>query len=76
MGNCPEYDRLASEVENALGNLAQVNVLLLELFRQRDARAFKRFDKDLEVMMGEKERAIGALRQHVKDHQCQPEEPI
>lgn len=29
------------------------------------------YDKELELLMGEKERVIGALRQHDKEHGCQ-----
>jgi len=36
MVKCPEYARLSAEVENILGNLAQVTTLLLELFRARN----------------------------------------
>ena len=29
-----------------------------------------RLDKELETSVGRKERIVGALRQHVKDHKC------
>jgi len=67
---CPEYDRLHAEVESVLGNLAQVTTLLLELFRSKDVSGVYRLDKELELTVGEKERSIGALRQHVKEHKC------
>ena len=70
MENCPEYERLHAQVENVLGNLAQVATLLLELFRSRDLSGVQRLDKELELTVGEKERCIGALRQHVKEHNC------
>ena len=72
MPNCPEYDRLRSDVENILGNLAQVTTLLLELFRSGDSHKYTRLDKELELTVGEKERAVGALRQHVREHNCEP----
>lgn len=75
MTNCAEYDRLASRVENVLGNLAQSTTLLLDLFRAGDFSACQRIDRELELTMGEKERSIGALLQHLKEHQCQPNEP-
>ena len=74
MANCLEYIRLRSEVENVLGNLAQVTTLLLELFRKDESQKYKHLDKELELTVGEKERAVGALRQHIKEHKCQPEE--
>lgn len=70
VAKCPEYDRLSAEVENILGNLAQVTTLLLELFRSRDLDGVHRLDKELELTVGEKERCLGAFRQHMKDHKC------
>lgn len=70
MAKCPEYDRLSTEVEDVLGNLAQVSALLLELFRSRDLDGVNRLDKELELTVGEKERRLGALRQHIKEHKC------
>jgi hypothetical protein len=70
--NCPEYDRLVSKVENVLGNLAQLTTMLLDLFRTGDYSACSRLDSQLELTVGEKERAIGALRQHMTEHRCQP----
>jgi hypothetical protein len=32
---------------------------------------FLRHDKELELLMGEKERTVGALREHDKEHGCQ-----
>jgi hypothetical protein len=70
MDKCPEYNRLHAEVENVLGNLAQTTTLLLELFRSKDLNGVRRLDKELELTVGEKERCIGALRQHIKEHNC------
>jgi hypothetical protein len=70
MTECPEYERLRAHVENVLGKLSQVSSLLLELFRANDLRGVHRLDKELELAVGEKERSIGALRQHAKEHNC------
>jgi hypothetical protein len=70
MATCPEYDRLHAQVENVLGNLAQVTTTLLELFRFKDLEGVHRLDKELELTVGEKERSLGALRQHIKEHKC------
>jgi hypothetical protein len=70
MGHCPEYDRLHAEVESVLGNLAQVTTLLLDLFRSKDFVGVGRLDRELELTVGEKERSIGALRQHIHEHKC------
>lgn len=71
MENCPEYSRLKGELESVLGNLAQVTTLLLDLFRAGDINKYQELDKQLELTVGEKERAVGALRQHLKEHHCQ-----
>lgn len=76
MDTCPEYTRLRSELENVLGNLAQVTMLLLELFRSDNSEKYKHLDKELELTVGQKERAVGALRQHVREHRCRPTEPF
>jgi len=70
MAKCAEYDRLHAEVENALANLAQTSTLLLELFRSKDLEGVHRLDKQLELTVGQKERCLGALRQHVREHNC------
>ena len=73
MTTCPELARLESEVEQELANIAQVLTLQLELFRSRKDRDMMRVDKQLENMVGAKERAIGALREHIREHKCRPE---
>jgi hypothetical protein len=70
MAKCPEYDRLHADVESILGNLAQTTVLLLELFRSKDLDGVHNLDKQLELAIGAKERSLGALRQHIKEHNC------
>jgi hypothetical protein len=70
LSNCREHDRLAAEVEQILNELAEKTTLLLELFRSKSPTAFARLDKELELLVGKKERAVGALRQHAKDHDC------
>jgi len=70
-GQCEEYDRLQSDVEQVLADIGQVTTLQLQLFRAHDILQFTRVDKELELLVGKKERAFGALRQHAADHKCQ-----
>jgi hypothetical protein len=70
MSQCEEYNRLRAKVEDVLGNLAQTTALLLELFRGVDFEGVQRLDKELELTVGEKERCLGAFRQHIRDHNC------
>jgi len=69
--NCPEYERLSSSVDQILRDLSEKTTLHLELFRSKQHEKFMHLDKELELLVGEQERAIGSLRQHAKDHQCQ-----
>ena len=71
VNKCPQYERLFSHVEEMLKKLAETTSLQLEIFRSRKPGEFMRVDKELELMVGEKERRIGALQQHVDEHQCQ-----
>ena len=70
MSGCPEYERLHAQTENVLGNLAQTITLLLEMFRSHNLKAVHQLDKQLELTVGEKERCIGALSQHIREHNC------
>ena len=71
MNRCPQYERLSSQLEEMLKKLAETTTLQLEIFRSNKPDGFMRVDKELELLVGEKERRIGALRQHVEEHQCQ-----
>jgi hypothetical protein len=50
--------------------------LVLELFRSGDSEKYVHLDKELELTVGEKERAVGALRQHLREHKCQRSESL
>jgi hypothetical protein len=68
---CPEYVKLESEVESVLQKLTEITSAQLAAFQENDPVRVFRLDKELELTIGEKERALGALRQHVKEHGCQ-----
>jgi hypothetical protein len=40
-------------------------------FDQKSRATFARVDKELELLVGEKERSIGALRHDASEHKCQ-----
>ena len=67
---CPEYANLQQELQLTLQTLSDLTKAMLDAFRGNDRNAFARLDKELETTVGRKERVVGALRQHVKDHQC------
>jgi hypothetical protein len=68
---CVEYTRLEAEVEDCLKKLRDLTTLQLEVFRSRNYPSFARLDRELELAVGTKERAIGGLHQHAKEHKCQ-----
>ena len=72
VNRCPEYDTLSSEVNEVLERIAELTKAQRQAFRDVNNAEFHRLDKELEQLIGHKERSIGALRQHVKEHQCQP----
>jgi len=73
---CPEYDRLEADVSAILEWLREIAERQLDAFRRRDHDAFRQYDIMLESAVGEKERAVGALRQHCRDHKCQPMDAV
>jgi hypothetical protein len=64
---------LESEADSVLEKLETLVHAQLQAFREKKEDEFMRLDKELENTVGLKERTIGALRQHVKDHRCQSE---
>jgi hypothetical protein len=67
---CPEYANLQHELQLTLQTLSDLTKAMLDAFHGNDRSAFARLDKELETTVGRKERVVGALRQHVKDHKC------
>ena len=61
MTACAEQVRLRSDLESVLGNLAQVTMPLLELYCSGDSETYENLDKELDLTVGEKERAVGAV---------------
>ena len=71
MTRCAEYDRLSSQVAQILSKLSQLTTQQADLFQTGDFQGFKNLDREVELTLGEKERAIGALGQHMSEHKCQ-----
>jgi cell division septum initiation protein DivIVA len=65
---CNECERLRGEVQDALARLTHLTTAQLNAFRANDNATFMRLDKELENAMGSKERVIGAMRQHEREH--------
>ena len=67
---CPERERLAAAVREILRHIAVITQDQFVAFNCNKP-SFYLLDRDLELAVGEKERRVGALRQHEKDHGCQ-----
>lgn len=67
---CPVEERLAETVSGILTHLIELTTAQLHSFREHRDEDLSRLDKELENAMGEKERAIGALDEHRKEHWC------
>jgi hypothetical protein len=67
---CQEYANLQHELQLTLQTLSDLTKSMLDAFRANDRNAFSRLDKELETSVGRKERVVGALRQHLKEHKC------
>lgn len=63
---CAECDRLQKNVTEALERIEALTRKQLEAVADNQIRMD--VDKQLELAMGEKERAIGALLQHQRSH--------
>ena len=67
--DCPERDRLINAAKEQLARLSKLSDLQYGAVITT-ADFIESFDKELENVLGEKERLLGALKQHRKDHGC------
>jgi hypothetical protein len=67
---CETYNELAGKVEVVLQRLVDTIEAQRGAFSGNDMWKFSQLDKVLEPTVGEKERVIGALREHQKEHGC------
>lgn len=68
--HCAEHEQLQSRVVEILEKITAIAGAQLRAFKENDKTAFAALDKAIEEGIGEKERRIGALRQHDIDHRC------
>ncbi len=67
--DCPEQMRLIEKVRFHLKRIAELSDLTAGALGM-DMERVTEFDKQTELEIGEKERALGALRQHTFEHGC------
>ena len=67
---CIEQQRLIAEVQQHLKRIAELTRATSEAVANRNENLTSELDRQTEQELGKKERALGALRQHRKDHGC------
>ena len=70
MKPCPERQKLSQAAAVTLDEIIAVNKLQIEALKSSDLRKLLKHDKELELLIGKKERVFGALHQHTKEHGC------
>jgi hypothetical protein len=67
---CAEQQRLISEVQRHLHRISELSRATADAVESRNENLTRELDRAVEEEIGNKERALGALRQHRKDHGC------
>ena len=67
---CTECSRLQFKVDTALAKLHELTSKQMMAFRFDNHTEFMRLDKEFLLLIEEKERAVGALAEHVSEHLC------
>lgn len=69
---CEKHTELLADADSVLKKIHDLTVRQREVVEIDGVSVrFLLFDKQLELLMGEKERAVGALREHDIEHGCQ-----
>jgi len=66
--DCNRCTELSAVVDEVLDRLVRLTKDQLMAFRVNDHSGFMRLDKELELIVDQKERSIGALREHRLEH--------
>jgi hypothetical protein len=67
---CPREQELNEDVQRHLRRIAELAHAEREALQDRHTNLWVKLDKEIELEIGEKERSIGALNQHRKEHGC------
>ena len=67
---CQEQQHLMDEVQKHLIRISELSRAIADALRAREDNLLRALDHECETELGRKERALGALRQHRKDHGC------
>jgi hypothetical protein len=67
---CARRDELTFQAEEMIRRIIEHSKGAAEALHRHDYAALVQLDRDLETALGEKERALGALREHQLTHGC------
>ena len=67
---CNQQQRLIETVQAHLMRIAELSRATADALARRDEDLAGDLDKQVETEVGAKERALGALRQHRREHGC------
>ena len=69
-GPCPRQQEIMEELQEHLMRLAALAREEAEAVRTGSENLWMAIDKQIESELGEKERALGALKEHRREHGC------
>jgi hypothetical protein len=67
---CPSQQKLMAEVQDHLMQISQLTRAVAEALANGNENFAAELDKQVDLELGKKERAMGALHQHRKEHGC------
>ena len=67
---CTVREELYAKAQDVLLQIRDKTQVQLDALVNRDYAKLMAADKELELLIGRKERAFGALRQHTQEHGC------
>ena len=67
---CATQDELSERAMAVLEDLFSLVHRQIEVLKNSDNKIAHSLDENIELLIGEKERAFGALRQHRDEHGC------
>jgi hypothetical protein len=67
---CHDQQKLMADVQDHLMQISQLTRAVAEALANGDENFAAELDKQVDLEFGKKERAMGALHQHRKEHGC------
>ena len=67
---CARQQELNEEVQRHLKRIAELAHAEVDALQDRHTNLWLKLDKEIELEIGEKERCIGALNEHRREHGC------